>query len=293
MNSPASQPWPVSAYIPCYNNAQTVGLTIQSIQNQTCPVDELFVVDDGSIDNSVAVIESLGVRVIRLEKNQGRGAVRAQAMEAARNEWVLCCDATNRLSANFAEIAIKWFSSEQVVGVYGRWYDRNVQTPIDRWRARHLFQQEIPQKITHHRPLSTYGAMVRKSAVLRAGNYNRLLRHGEDFDLGIRLLAMGDVVSDPALEVEPVAHNTLFQVMERFTRWNRASIQNYTLSHFIESHVVAWKILIPRDLQKGDWPAALISAMLPYFSVAYADKRAFTFSAKPTPEKDPPLQAKP
>ena len=293
MTPPASKPWPVSAYIPCYNNAPTVGLTIQSIQNQTCPVDELFVVDDGSADHSVAVAEGLGVRVIRLEKNKGRGAVRAQAMEAARNEFVLCCDATNRLSANFVEIALKWFSSEQVVGVYGRWCDRNVRTAVDRWRARHLFQQEIPHEIRRRRPLSTYGAMVRKSAVLRAGNYNCLLRHGEDFDLGIRLLAMGDVVSDPALEVEPVAHNTLFQVMERFTRWHRAAVQNYTLSHFIESHIVAWKILIPRDLKKGDWPAALISATLPYFSVAYADKRAFIFTAKPTPKKAPPLQTKP
>src|SRR5271154_3445076 len=119
MTPSTSGPRPVSAYIPCYNNAGTIGLTIQGIQNQTHPVDELFVVDDGSTDNSVDVAEDLGVRVIRMGKNKGRGAVRAQAMEAARNEFVLCCDATNRLSANFLETALKWFSSEQVVGVYG------------------------------------------------------------------------------------------------------------------------------------------------------------------------------
>ena len=287
----ASHPWPVSAYIPCYNNAETVGLTIQGIRNQTHPVDELFVVDDGSTDNSVDVVERLGVRVIRMEKNQGRGAVRAQAMEAARHEFVLCCDATNRLSTNFLENALKWFSSEQTIGVYGRWYDRNAQTAIDRWRARHLFQQYTPQTINRRCDFRTHGTMVRKSAVLRAGNYNCLLRHGEDFDLGIRLLAMGDVVADPALEVEPVAHNTLFQVMERFTRWNRASITTYTLSNFIDSHILAWKIFIPDDLNQRDWPAALISATLPYFSIAYADKRSFGFSAKPTVKKAAPLQA--
>jgi glycosyltransferase involved in cell wall biosynthesis len=273
----------VSAYIPCYNNAKTVGLTIQGIQNQTHPVDELFVIDDGSTDNSADVVEGLGVRVIRMGKNKGRGAVRAQAMEAARNEFVLCCDATNRLSANFLETAIKWFSSELVVGVSGRWCDRHTRNAIDRWRARHLFQQDLPQKVKHRSDFATYGAMVRKSTVLRAGNYNCLLRHGEDFDLGTRLLAMGDVVCDPALEVEPVAHNTLFQVMERFARWNRASIKNYTLNDFIESHVLAWKILIPRDLEKQDWPAALISATLPYFSVAYADKKSVKLPTKSTP----------
>jgi glycosyltransferase involved in cell wall biosynthesis len=253
------------------------------MQNQTYPVDELFVVDDGSADNSADVAEGLGVRVIRMGKNQGRGAVRAQAMEASRNEFVLCCDATNRLAPNFLETALKWFSTEQVVGVYGRWVDRNPRTAIDRWRARHLFQQELPHKVEHRNYLCTYGAITRKSAVLRAGNYNSLLRHGEDFDLGTRLLAVGDVVFDPALEVEPVVHNTLFQVMERFTRWQRTSDKIYTPSHFLQSHVVAWKILIPRDLDRRDWPAALISATLPYFAVAYADKRSFSISAKPTP----------
>jgi glycosyltransferase involved in cell wall biosynthesis len=293
MTPSASESQAVSAYIPCYNNAATLGLTIQGIQNQTHPVNELFVVDDGSTDNSADVAEGLGVRVIRMGKNQGRGAVRARAMEEARNEFVLCCDATNRLSPNFLETALKWFSNERLVGVYGRWVDRNARTAIDRWRARHLFQQEISLPVRHQSTLCTYGTVVRKSAVLRAGNYNRLLRHGEDFDLGIRLTAMGDVVFDPALEVEPVTHNTLFQVMERFTRWNRASIRTYTLTHFIDTHILAWKIFIPRDLRKGDWPAALISAMLPYFAVAYADSRSLTFSAKSTLEKETPLQTKP
>ncbi|MCE0522310.1 MAG: glycosyltransferase [Methylacidiphilales bacterium] len=281
MTPPTSKSPPVSAYIPCYNNARTIGLAIQGIQNQTHPINELFVVDDGSTDNSVDVAEGLGVRVIRMGKNMGRGATRAQAMEMARNEHVLCCDATNRLSANFLETALKWFSSEEVTGVYGRCLDPNARTTVDRWRARHLFKQDIPYYTGHQAYLSTYGAMVRKSAVLKAGNYNKLLRHGEDFDLGVRLLALGDVVFDPALEVAPVISNTLFQVMERFSRWNRSSITTYTLSDFIDSHVLAWKILIPQDLKHRDWPAAIISATLPYFSVAYADKRSFRFSTKP------------
>jgi len=281
MTPPASESLPVSAYIPCYNNARTVGLTIQGIQSQTHPVDELFVVDDGSTDNSIEVAEGLGVRVVRMEKNKGRGAVRAQAMETARNELVLCCDATNRLSASFVETALKWFTSKQVVGVNGGWCDRNARTAIDRWRGRHLFRQEISQYVNHRTTFSTHGAMVRKSAVLQVGNYNRLLRHGEDYDLGIRLLNIGNVVSDPALEVAPVIHNTLFQVMERFARWNRSSIETYTLTNFIESHIVAWKILIPRDLKQRDWPAALISMTMPYFSIVYADKRSFKFTPKP------------
>lgn len=292
MTPSASERWPVSAYLPCYNNAKTIALAIQGIWNQTYPVDDLFMVDDGSADDSAEIAERLGVRVIRLGTNQGRGAARARAMEEARNELVLCCDATNQLCANFLETALKWFSEEEIVAVFGRYHDRDARTAIDRWRARHLFQQDQPHAVDRRGSFSTYGAMVRKSVVLRAGNYDRLLRHGEDYDLGLRLRELGNVIADPALEIAPVVHNTLFQVMERFARWNRASIKVYDLTEFIESHILAWRILIPRDLEKRDWPAALISATLPYFCFVYADKRSFGFSPKSTPKKATPVQTK-
>jgi glycosyltransferase involved in cell wall biosynthesis len=147
MSPPASEPRPVSAYIPCYNNAPTVGITIEGIRRQTRAVDELFVVDDGSTDDSARVVEALGVKVIRMDRNCGRGAVRACAMEAARNEFVLCCDATNRLSPHFLEIALGWLSPEKVVAAFGRLCDHNPRTTVDRWRARHLFHQDVIREV--------------------------------------------------------------------------------------------------------------------------------------------------
>ena len=289
MNPSAPEFSPVSAYIPCYNNARTIGLAIQGIQNQTCPVSELIIVDDGSTDDSVDIAESLGARVIRMGGNQGRGAVRARAMEAAEHEFVLCCDATNRLTPNFVEGALKWICDESVVAIFGRYYDPNPRTTADRWRARHLFQQDLAQQVRHASDLSTYGTMVRKSAVLRAGNYHRLLAHGEDFELGVRLLKEGDVVFDPGLEIESVIQNTLFKVMERYSRWYRASIKVYTLNTFLDGQIVAWRIHIPLDLKQRDWPAALVSAMLPYFMLAHADKRSFSFARKNPRGKTTPL----
>jgi glycosyltransferase involved in cell wall biosynthesis len=273
----------VTAYIPCFNNARSIVMTIEGIQKQTKAVDELFVVDDGSTDDSVAVVESLGIRVIRMGANKGRGAARASAMLAAKNEIVMCCDATNRLATNFLEAALRWFSDNQIQAVYGRLFDRNPKTAVDRWRARHLFHQDAPQLTRHRTNLSTYAAVMRKSGVIKAGNYNSSLRHGEDFELGGRLAKVGDIVFDPNLEIEPVISNTLFQVMERYSRWNRAWVKTYTLNNFIDSHVAAWKILIPDDIRKGDWMAALISAASPYFSLAYADKKTLSFSLNGAP----------
>jgi glycosyltransferase involved in cell wall biosynthesis len=275
----------VSAYLPCFNNAKTIALAIEGIRQQTHPVDDFFIVDDGSTDDSAKIVEDLGVRVIRLGQNRGRGTARATAMEAAQNEFVLCGDATNRLAPDFLQGGLKWFDDDRVLAVYGRCYDRHARTTIDRWRARHLYKQDIPEVPNPRGAFSTYGAIARKSAVMQAGNYDRSLRHGEDYDLGERLLAKGNVVADPGLEIQPVIHNTLFQVMERFARWNRAAIETYDLHELIQSHILAWRILIPGDLAQGDWRCACISAAVPYFCFAYADRRSLLFSPKREPKR--------
>jgi glycosyltransferase involved in cell wall biosynthesis len=69
-------PKQVSAYLPCYNERSSVRAAAESVLNQVTPADEVFIVDDGSTDGSGNVE---GIRVVRLEINQGRGAARARA----------------------------------------------------------------------------------------------------------------------------------------------------------------------------------------------------------------------
>jgi len=271
----------LSAYIPCFNNAETIAQAVEGVRKQTHPIDDLFVVDDGSTDDSVALVEAMGVKVIRIGSNLGRGNARATAMEAARHELVLCGDATNCLSPDFVQKSLKWFEDERILAVYGRCYDRHPLTIADRWRARHLYKQQVAPAVKPRGWLATYGAIVRKSAVAQVGNYNRAMRHGEDHELGGRLLKVGSVISDPALEVQPLVHNTLLQVMERYARWNRVGLEVYDLRQVIRSHITAWRILIPRDLAERDWPCALITATMPYFCFAYADKKTLRFYRKP------------
>ena len=91
----------VSAYIPCYNNIDTVAEAVNSIRRQKVAVGELFVIDDGSTDGSAEAVESMGVRVVRNKANFGRGVVRARAMQEARNELVVSCDAGAVLDPDF------------------------------------------------------------------------------------------------------------------------------------------------------------------------------------------------
>ena len=78
--------------------------------------------------------------------NLGRGAVRSLAMELARHDLVLCCDATNQLPPQFAAGALPWFANPEVAAVFGRIIQLEARSLGDRWRGGHLFKLAEPMK---------------------------------------------------------------------------------------------------------------------------------------------------
>ncbi len=261
----------VSAYIPCYNNAKTLEKAIAGIRSQSVPVDDFFVVDDGSTDSSREIAAGLQVRVIEMKTNQGRGAARARAMQEAQHDLVLCCDATNRLREDFLQFALPTFENEKAAAVCGRLMDPNVSGVLGRWRARHLFQQTENPGAIHPKSLITWGTLMRKSAVFSVGNFNARLRFGEDYELGVRLLDAGyQVFLDPTLIVATQIQNTLAETMERYFRWNDDGSRRRILHDFLRAQVVALKILLPRDLQASDPLAVPITLLMPFYGISYS-----------------------
>jgi glycosyltransferase involved in cell wall biosynthesis len=259
---------PVSAYIPCFNNAATLAQAIAGVRAQQPPVDDLFVVNDGSTDDSARLAASLGVRLVSFERNSGRGPARARAMREARHEFVLCCDATNVLEAGFTAKALPWFEDPNVAAVFGRITQAAPRNAIERWRGRHLFKENVVTTVQRRTQLITYGTMVRKSHVLAAGNYDATLRQGEDRELGARLLARGlDVIYDPALTLTSVARNTLGQVMERYWRWDAAEEVAMNLRGYLRRVAYSVKVMAVEDLRAGDPASALISLCLPHYQL--------------------------
>jgi glycosyltransferase involved in cell wall biosynthesis len=89
----------VSVVMPVYNGARFVGRAVASLRAQTRPDWELLAVDDGSADDSAAVLDALAaadprVRVFRHPANRGLAAARNTALAAARGDLVayLDCD---------------------------------------------------------------------------------------------------------------------------------------------------------------------------------------------------------
>jgi cellulose synthase/poly-beta-1,6-N-acetylglucosamine synthase-like glycosyltransferase len=116
----------------------------------------------------------------------------------------------------------------------------------------------------HEASLTSGCFVVRKSAIQRVGGFNINLRYGEDAELGQRLRAVGyTVVFDPALFAFSFTGNTVWQVLEWYTRWNSAGAMSF--GDYVRQIIYALKVLVPADLNARDLEAAGISLLCPHY----------------------------
>ena len=126
----------VSAVMPAFNEQanleQSVGRTADALRSQARTF-EIIVVDDGSRDDSAAVLERLKathptLRVVRHPVNRGYGAAVRSGFAAARLPWVFLMDADNQFDP--AEVALLLDRAAQADIVAG--YRRHRRDPLPR-----------------------------------------------------------------------------------------------------------------------------------------------------------------
>src|SRR3974390_2854794 len=100
--TPKAVPPTVSFLIPNYNHARFIGTALSALAAQTRPPDEVLVIDDGSTDDSIAVLESFQpdlpqLPLLRNPQNLGvcatlnrglREATGSHIVSSAADDWV-------------------------------------------------------------------------------------------------------------------------------------------------------------------------------------------------------------
>jgi len=117
----------VSVIVPCYNQADYLGETLQCVQNQTYGDWECIIVNDGSTDHTAAVADDWCARDQRFThiniKNNGVSNARNIGIAASHGFYILPLDGDDKISDNYIEALVEAFKSDENVKVtYGTAY---------------------------------------------------------------------------------------------------------------------------------------------------------------------------
>jgi glycosyltransferase involved in cell wall biosynthesis len=189
----------VSILIPCYNSAQYISETLDSVLAQTYTKWECIIVDDHSTDNSVEIINDYCQKYpqkFKLYTNPRKGACAARntAFEKSKGEYIQYLDADDLLSPDKIESQIKLLdANEPYKMASSRWdffYERPANHSIDRY-----IYKSYENPILLLVDMWTKGEMMANSAWLShrqliktAGVWNEKLLINQDGEFFCRVL---------------------------------------------------------------------------------------------------------
>ena len=115
----------VSIITPSYNSAQYIAQTIASVQQQTLTTWEMIVVDDGSTDDSAAIVRAMSkederIRLIQKE-NGGSASARKLALSIAEGEYIQFLDADDQLDMDKLRRQITLMQDQKLQVSYTDW----------------------------------------------------------------------------------------------------------------------------------------------------------------------------
>lgn len=133
----------VSILTPTYNTEKFIRATLESVQNQTYQNWEMILVDDGSTDQTVSIIEEFAqkdsrIKLFKLDKNSGNGFARNVALEKASGKYITYLDSDDLWRSDKLEKQIQFlkmnnqpftFSYYDSIDEEGNNLSRRVESP--------------------------------------------------------------------------------------------------------------------------------------------------------------------
>src|ERR1700688_3595306 len=123
MEAALTMPVTLSVVLPNYNHAKFVGRALAALLGQERTADEIIVIDDGSTDDSMAVIERIAaaapaIRLLRNPNNIGVIPTLQRGLEAARGKYVYFAASDDWVFPGFFALALRRLEADRAVGLF-------------------------------------------------------------------------------------------------------------------------------------------------------------------------------
>ena len=228
----------ISIVLANYNDAPYLYTSLEGILSQTDSADELIVVDDGSTDGSIAVIESMlprhrNSRLVRQGRNRGQHAAIQRGLLETRSEYVVWASADDLLLPRFVERARAVLAQYPGCGVcFSRlcawkegttevveYTEANHGAAFDLGSAPRYYSPEDLRRVLgrHYLWISGNTAVARRDLLVEMGGFPKELRWHADWFAFYAIALRAGACSVP---------ETLAMMRERAATYSRVGMQD-------------------------------------------------------------------
>lgn len=224
-----------SIVIPLYNKAKSIATTIQSVLGQSFADFELIIVDDGSTDDSVRVVNQFTDKRIRLiqKENGGVCSARNVGIAQARYEFIALLDADDYWDTDYLFEQQKLITDFPQAAMWGINFAPVVNREIHITYRTGLpsgFRGIVQNYFTIQGRISdlfcSSSVVVKKDIFDRVGGFDERIKYAEDIDVWYRIIADYSVVFYDRI-----------MVYYQFDAQNRALNINWSLIHYLPFYV--------------------------------------------------------
>lgn len=203
MHDSPNQPF-VSIIVCVYNGQEFLGAALDSVLSQTYRHFELIAVDDGSTDDSAALLNQYTETRFRILHQENRGAALALdlGLKAARGEFVAFLDQDDQWEKEKLAVHVDWLKRHPGIDLTFSWfrYVDRAGRDIGLRRKRYWGTLDFRSLMTDFAIGATSNVVVRRAAIEKAGGIDPAFPRMYDLDLFLRvaLLARRNIEVIPA-----------------------------------------------------------------------------------------------
>jgi glycosyltransferase involved in cell wall biosynthesis len=181
----------ISVVIPVYNGADYLHEAVESILRQTWKDFELIIIDDGSTDNSVSIMESFNdprIRVISNSRNRGLEYCLNTGLRLARGSYVARMDCDDISLPSRLEKQFRFMETHKEVSVCGSYIELfGALSGIEKHPLQH---EEILCQLLFASPFAHPSIIMRKDFFVKNNIFydeSGAFTRAEDYELWVRI----------------------------------------------------------------------------------------------------------
>lgn len=233
----------LSILIPCHNEERSIRATVDSCLSQTRLPDEIIVVNDGSTDDTAAILETFGdlITVITIPTATGnKSHAQERGLKLITTDIFVATDGDTILEPHFAQYALQNFENPNIHAVGG--YVRSIRY---NWiTACRAFEYTIGQNL-YKLGQSYIGFMMvipGAAGAFRTETFKKYISFDhdtltEDLDFTYRFHKYGlSVAYDRRMVVFTQDPTTLHSYINQMRRWYAGGWQNLMKYHSLATH---------------------------------------------------------